>query len=592
MKKVTKMKQYLVIAMTMILVLACLSVTPLKSKAAGGEDFDKSGVLQINVSHVDANTNTKTLLMSGSGFLISDSADGAQYVITCNHVVTPTADYAAYACGVLGVDRLNTKIEVVIQRDLVQSATLVQASEEADFAILKLDAPIYEKKPMKLNPDGPSLTEDVYAMGYPAAVQEIQDYVYYSEDDVVVTKGSVSMCEMTTGGVPYVQHSATITEGNSGGPLLDSDGNVVGLNTFVRTVDTGTYYYSLCIKEVTSALDQLGIGYLTADGSTTGNTENDNNTEATTEADAATTAEPEPAVEPEVTADKSKLVEALTDAKSYVEDDYTADSYKALQDAITSANDINNKTDASQSEVDNAVLSLNTAINGLEKAKSNQTMLIIIIVAAVVVVIIVVVIIVVVNSSNKKKKTVAARGTVYPSGALGAGAMNMPSRQTDAIAPPMSNGSSAMPPQPPTPPMPPTPPQNTTVSANPYAAEGAGETSVLGYGGGETSVLGGTNQKKASLTRVKTNEHVDIAKQLFRIGKERSKVDYCITNNNSVSRVHADIVFKNGGYYLIDNNSTNYTFVNGQMIPAKQEVAISDGDTIKFAEEEFIFKLG
>ena len=127
---------------------------------------------------------------------------------------------------------------------------------------------------------------------------------------------------------------------------------------------------------------------------------------------------------------------------------------------------------------------------------------------------------------------------------------------------------------------------------NPYASEGAGETSVLGYGGGETSVLGGANQKKASLTRVKTNEHVDIVKQLFRIGKERSKVDYCITNNNSVSRVHADIVFKNGGYYLIDNNSTNYTFVNGQLIPAKQEVAISDGDRIKFAEEEFIFKLG
>ncbi len=600
MSKVTQIKRYLVIAMTMILTLACLSITPLKSKAAGGENFDKSGVLQINVSHVDANTGNKTLLMSGSGFLISDSSDGAQYVITCDHVVTPTADYEAYACEALGVDKLNIKIEVVIQRDLVQSATLVQASAEADFAILKLDAPIYEKQPLKLNPAGPSLTEDVYAMGYPAAVQEIQDYVYYSENDVVVTKGSVSMCEMTTGGVPYVQHSATITEGNSGGPLLDSNGNVVGLNTFVRSVDTGTYYYSLCIKEITSALDQLGIGYLTADGSSTGNTTDSNNTEeATTEAAEATTTEAQPA---EVaSADKTKLVEALTDAKSYVEDDYTEDSYKALQDAITSADEVNNKADASQAEVDGAVSSLNKAIDGLEKAKSNNTMMIIIIVAAVVVVIIVVVIIIVVNSSKKKKKPAQGRGPVYSGGPAGVGPMpgNMP-RQTGAIgAPPMNNGPAMMPQQtqprpmtPPTPPVPPTPPMQPQAPTNPYASEGAGETSVLGYGGGETSVLGGANQKKASLTRVKTNEHVDIVKQLFRIGKERSKVDYCITNNNSVSRVHADIVFKNGGYYLIDNNSTNYTFVNGQMIPAKQEVAISDGDRIKFAEEEFIFKLG
>ena len=115
---------------------------------------------------------------------------------------------------------------------------------------------------------------------------------------------------------------------------------------------------------------------------------------------------------------------------------------------------------------------------------------------------------------------------------------------------------------------------------------------MLGYGQGETTVLNGNNHVRASLTRVKTNEKVDITKQLFRVGKERNKVDYCVTNNNAVSRIHADIVYKNGQYFVIDNNSTNYTFVNGQMIAAKQEVALSDGDRIKFAEEEFIFNVG
>ena len=142
----------------------------------------------------------------------------------------------------------------------------------------------------------------------------------------------------------------------------------------------------------------------------------------------------------------------------------------------------------------------------------------------------------------------------------------------------------------PTPPVPPQQPmsQGPQYSSS-YMNEGAGETSVLGYGTGETTVLSGSNQAKATLTRLKTTEKVDITKQLFRVGKERSKVDYCITNNNSVSRIHADIVYKNGQYFIIDNNSTNYTFVNGQMIPAKQEVALSSGDNIKFAEEEFTF---
>lgn len=591
-----KMKKSLMVVMAFVLVLTFFS--SFTAEAAGnGENFDKSGILQINVYHVDANTNNKILLQSGSGFLISDSADGAQYVITCNHVANVSSADQAYICESLAVDRLNIKIEVVITRDLTQSVSIVQASEEADFAILKLDAPIYERQPLVLNPEGPSLTEDVYAMGYPDAIQALQDFVYYSESDVVVTKGSVSMCEMLTGGVPYIQHSAVVTAGNSGGPLLDSDGYVVGLNTFVQTLETGNYYYSLSIKEVTNALDALGINYLTAgDNTGTDSTAEEITTEQNQTGEDDDTTETEPVAE-EAMVDKSQLSTLLLDAKSYAEEDYTEESYSNLQDAINEADIINNKLDATQAEIDDAVTKLNTAISELEKAKSDNTMMIIIIAAAAVVVIIIVVVIVAVSSSNKKKAAEEQRrrmmqqntsmgGSGMRAGIPGGYSQNMVTAQ---VPPAMAQQSQRTAPQPPQPPASP-------AMQNPYNqasfGEGAGETSVLGYGGGETTVLGGINQSKATLTRVKTNERVDIAKQLFRIGKERNKVDYCITNNNSVSRIHADIVFKNGAYFIIDNNSTNYTFVNGQMIPAKQEVAISDGDRIKFAEEEFIFKIG
>lgn len=121
---------------------------------------------------------------------------------------------------------------------------------------------------------------------------------------------------------------------------------------------------------------------------------------------------------------------------------------------------------------------------------------------------------------------------------------------------------------------------------------GAGETSVLGGGAGETSVLGGgAMQPTATLIRKKNGETANITKPLFIIGKERQKVDFCIPDNNSVSRNHANIVCKGGIYYIVDKNSTNYTFVNGNKINPNQEVKLNSGDKIKLADEEFEFRI-
>jgi len=90
------------------------------------------------------------------------------------------------------------------------------------------------------------------------------------------------------------------------------------------------------------------------------------------------------------------------------------------------------------------------------------------------------------------------------------------------------------------------------------------------------------------LIRKSTNEHIDIKKVVFRMGKERSCVDLFV-NDNAVSRKHADIITRGRSYYICDQNSTNHTYVNGVVMPPKEEVEIFDGDIIKLAEEEFIF---
>lgn len=122
-----------------------------------------------------------------------------------------------------------------------------------------------------------------------------------------------------------------------------------------------------------------------------------------------------------------------------------------------------------------------------------------------------------------------------------------------------------------------------------------GETTVLGGGNiGETTVLGRAAQNVQllpHLIRSKNNERIDINKPVFRVGKEKSYVDYFVSDNTAVSRSHANIISRDGEYFVVDTNSTNHTFVNGSMILSNSETKISHGDKIRLANEEFEFRL-
>ena len=94
----------------------------------------------------------------------------------------------------------------------------------------------------------------------------------------------------------------------------------------------------------------------------------------------------------------------------------------------------------------------------------------------------------------------------------------------------------------------------------------------------------------ATLFRTLTNETIKINKPAFRLGKERSYVDYFVTNNIAVSRSHADIITRSGKYYVIDLNSKNHTYINDKEIPVQVEIEILNGDKLTLGNEEFIFK--
>lgn len=97
------------------------------------------------------------------------------------------------------------------------------------------------------------------------------------------------------------------------------------------------------------------------------------------------------------------------------------------------------------------------------------------------------------------------------------------------------------------------------------------------------------NYHFASLTRQVTGEKIELGKPSFVLGKNPEKSDYAVADNTNISRVHAVITTRNGRYYVMDQNSTNGTFINGRIIKAGQETEILPGDCLMLANEEFIF---
>lgn len=118
-------------------------------------------------------------------------------------------------------------------------------------------------------------------------------------------------------------------------------------------------------------------------------------------------------------------------------------------------------------------------------------------------------------------------------------------------------------------------------------------TSLLNDDDEATSLLGDNSsfQRFPYLIRKNTFDRIDINKPVFRIGKEKSYVDYFIGDNNTISRLHADIINRDNRYYLKDNNSTNHSYINGSMVQGNQEAELFDGAVITLSNEDFEFHI-
>ncbi|MBK7254591.1 MAG: trypsin-like peptidase domain-containing protein [Ignavibacteria bacterium] len=175
----------------------------------------------------------------GSGFIIS--SDG--YILTNDHVAGNA-----------------TKISVTMTNGETIEAKLIGSDKNSDVALLKINKSNLEY--VKLgNSDDVIIGEWVIALGNPFGLFEIND-------KPTVTVGVVSATNMKVnadGNRVYkdmIQTDASINAGNSGGPLVNAEGDVIGMNTIIFTggnYNTGSIGvgFSISINRVKKIFEEI-----------------------------------------------------------------------------------------------------------------------------------------------------------------------------------------------------------------------------------------------------------------------------------------------------------------------------------------------
>ena len=170
----------------------------------------------------------------GSGFIIDPSG----YIVTNNHVIEN-----------------GEQITVVLSDDSTLPAKLVGRDVKTDLALLKVNP----KKPLPATRFGDSdkarIGDWVIAIGDPFGIGS------------TVTAGIVSARNRNINAGPYddfIQTDAPINKGNSGGPLFDMDGNVIGINSQIFSPSGGSVGIGFAIpsnlaRDVVQQLRQFGV---------------------------------------------------------------------------------------------------------------------------------------------------------------------------------------------------------------------------------------------------------------------------------------------------------------------------------------------
>ena len=170
--------------------------------AADLTDQSKSSLAEVIERIQDGVVQVTAGSGSGSGFIIDESG----VVVTNEHVV-----------------RGQRKVGIRLTNGTRYSGEVLSLDETADLALVQIESNDRFHAIAMGDPVGVRVGDEVLALGFPL--------VGKIGLSLTVTRGIISSTR-TANGVDLLQTDAAINPGNSGGPLINRDGNVIGVNTF------------------------------------------------------------------------------------------------------------------------------------------------------------------------------------------------------------------------------------------------------------------------------------------------------------------------------------------------------------------------
>lgn len=205
---------------------------------------------------------------TGTGFAVGEAGKDSDIFLTNQHVVSAEDGSSSDEVRIWILQEnceINDRTLEPDPNRSIACEVLKTTDGYPDYAIIRATEPIegYKALPLLSSetvPDG--LT--VYALGYPGVVDDASAN-HYGIDDITSTNGIISQhMQYTSADNTWVlMHTAQISGGNSGGPLITEEGAVVGLNTygFGENRNNVNRYCAVYIDYAIQGLDELGLPY-------------------------------------------------------------------------------------------------------------------------------------------------------------------------------------------------------------------------------------------------------------------------------------------------------------------------------------------
>lgn len=186
---------------------------------------------------------------------------------------------AAYLTGVVTVEKASYDIYIIgpafpnsstnEEQYLAQVIDFAATdNQEKDLALLKVENPPANLPTVSISDQKPVTGDDIEIFGYPTEQSEFSTYIASTGNqkqflesiaNATLTKGTISGERTSPKGTTYFQTDAAVNHGNSGGPVVNANNEVIGV-LVLGCGNTGNYNFFLSSQYINDLLKKNGIG--------------------------------------------------------------------------------------------------------------------------------------------------------------------------------------------------------------------------------------------------------------------------------------------------------------------------------------------